>query len=80
MFLSTRRCNREFKLRDKLMKENPERLRGFVLFLAELFQQLEIQASVLVSFADPDPPDPHDFEPPGSGSIGQRYGSGSFYH
>ncbi len=50
MFLSTLRCNREFKLRDKLMKENPERLRGFVLFLAELFQQLEIQASVALSF------------------------------
>jgi hypothetical protein len=34
------------------------------------------------SVADPDPPDPHDFGPPGSGSISQRYrsGSGSFYH
>jgi hypothetical protein len=36
------------------------------------------------SVADPDPPDPHVFGPPGSGSIGQRYGyvsgSGSFYH
>jgi hypothetical protein len=33
---------------------------------------------------DPNPPDPHVFEPPGSGSvsISQRYGSGSgsFYH
>jgi hypothetical protein len=29
---------------------------------------------------DPDPPDPHVFGPPGSGSIIQRYGSGSFYH
>jgi hypothetical protein len=29
---------------------------------------------------DPDSPDPHVFEPPGSGSIIQRYGSGSFYH
>jgi hypothetical protein len=30
----------------------------------------------------PDPPDPHVFGPPGSGSIWQRYGSGSgsFYH
>jgi hypothetical protein len=28
----------------------------------------------------PDPPDPHVFGPPRSGSIGQRYGSGSFYH
>jgi hypothetical protein len=26
---------------------------------------------------DPDPPDPHVFGPPGSGSISQRYGSGS---
>jgi hypothetical protein len=24
-------------------------------------------------------PDPHVFGPPGSGSINQRYGSGSFY-
>jgi hypothetical protein len=35
---------------------------------------------------DPDPPDPHVFGPPGSGSPSQRYGSGScsgsgsFYH
>jgi hypothetical protein len=32
------------------------------------------------SVADPDTPDPHVFGPPGSGSISQRYGSGSFYH
>jgi hypothetical protein len=35
------------------------------------------------SVADPDPnavpPDPHVFGPPGSGSISQRYGSGSGY-
>jgi|LakMenE01Jun11ns_1017448.scaffolds.fasta_scaffold8607414_1 hypothetical protein len=29
---------------------------------------------------DPDPLDPHVFGPPGSGSISQRYGSGSFYN
>jgi hypothetical protein len=28
---------------------------------------------------DPDPPDQHVFGPPRSGSISQRYGSGSFY-
>ncbi len=35
-----------------------------------------------LSVADPDPPDPPVFGPPGSGSISQRYGSGSgsFYH
>jgi hypothetical protein len=32
------------------------------------------------SVPDPDPPDPHVFGPPGSGSTSQRYGSGSFYH
>jgi hypothetical protein len=34
------------------------------------------------SVADPDPPDPHVFGPPGSGSgsTSQRYGSGSFYY
>jgi hypothetical protein len=32
--------------------------------------------------SDPDPSDPYVFGPPGSGSISQRYGSGSvsFYH
>ncbi len=36
----------------------------------------------LTSVADPDPSDPYVFGPPGSGSISQRYGSGSgsFYH
>ncbi len=29
---------------------------------------------------DPDPSDPYVFGPPGSGSISQRHGSGSFYH
>jgi hypothetical protein len=34
------------------------------------------------SVADPDPPDPRVFGPPGSGFTSQRYGSGSgsFYH
>jgi hypothetical protein len=40
------------------------------------------------SVADPDPPDPHIFGPPGSGSTSQMYrygsgscsGSGTFYH
>jgi hypothetical protein len=35
--------------------------------------------TVTRSVADPDP-NPHVFGPPGSGSISQRYGSGSFYH
>ncbi len=33
--------------------------------------------SLFSSVADPDPPDPHVFGPPGSGSTSQRYGSGS---
>ena len=37
------KCNREFKQRESLLADNAERLRGFILFLAELFQQLEIQ-------------------------------------
>jgi hypothetical protein len=32
------------------------------------------------SVVDPDPPDPHVFGPPRSGSTSQRYGSGSFYY
>jgi hypothetical protein len=31
------------------------------------------------SVPDSDPPDPHVFGPPGSGSTSQSYGSGSFY-
>jgi hypothetical protein len=31
----------------------------------------------MVSVGDPDPQDLHVFGPPGSGSISQRYGSGS---
>ena len=42
------KCNREFKLREKMLKDNPEHLRGFVLFLAEIFQQLEIQVGAVV--------------------------------
>jgi hypothetical protein len=34
---------------------------------------------VLHSVANPDP-DPYVFGPPGSGSVSQRYGSGSLYH
>jgi len=42
------KCNREFKLRDTMLRDNPEHLRGFILFLAELFQQLEIQVGAVV--------------------------------
>jgi hypothetical protein len=35
---------------------------------------------LLLSVAVPDPQDPLVFGPPGSGSISQRYGSGSFCH
>ncbi len=37
-------------------------------------------SEVPVSVADPDPPDPHVFGPPGSGSTSQMNGSGSFNH
>ncbi len=36
--------------------------------------------NIFRSVADPDPPAPHVFGPPGSGSTSERYGSGSFYH
>jgi len=42
------KCNREFKQREKLLEDKPDRLRGFLLFLAELFQQLEIQVGAVV--------------------------------
>jgi hypothetical protein len=54
---------------------------------AYIFTLRENRAYILIltgSVADPDPPDPHVFGPPGSrsGSTSQRYGSGSgsFYH
>jgi hypothetical protein len=37
-------------------------------------------SNLVISVANPDPPDPHVFGPPGYGSTRQRYGSGSFYH
>jgi hypothetical protein len=36
-----------------------------------------VEAVLPGSVADPDPPDPNVFGPPGSGSISQTYGSGS---
>jgi hypothetical protein len=46
-----------------------------------LFKKADIYMTGMVclfsSVPDPDPPDPHFFGPPGSGSISQRYGSGS---
>jgi hypothetical protein len=36
-----------------------------------------VENGVEVSVADPDPPYPHVFGPPGSGSTSMRYGSGS---
>jgi len=44
--------------------------------LLRFLAKITIECSV----PDPDPPDPHVFGPPGSGSTSQRYGSGSFYH
>lgn len=42
------KCNSLFKARASLVSERPDRLRGFILFLAELFQQLEIQVGAVV--------------------------------
>jgi len=42
------KCNSLFKSRESLLVEKPDRLRGFTLFLAELFQQLEIQVGAVV--------------------------------
>ncbi len=48
----------------------------FIIFL--LYWSLSGVSCLVISV--PDPPDPHVFWPPGSGSISQRYGSGSFHH
>ncbi len=49
-----------------------------MLEIANLFQyqSLYYMNDIYGSVADPDP-NPHVFGPPGSGSISQRYGSGS---
>ncbi len=45
--------------------------------LSELKICLHWYAIIITSVWDPDPQDPHVFRPPGSGSISQKYGSGS---
>jgi hypothetical protein len=49
---------------------------------ASILRGRELTLPLQSSVADPDPSDPYVFGPPGSlsGSISQRYGSGSFYH
>jgi hypothetical protein len=42
------KCNSLFKSREVLLADSPDRLRGFTIFLAELFQQLEIQVGAVV--------------------------------
>jgi hypothetical protein len=48
----------------------------------EPYTQQQLQVILVVSVPDLDPPDPYVFGSPGSGSISQRYGSGSgsLYH
>ncbi len=47
-----------------------------LLFLQE-FDLFDYLNAVTASVVDPDP---YVFGPPGSGSVSQRYGFGSFYH
>ncbi len=51
-----------------------------ILLLESQYYNKNIGLVSSVADPNPDPPDPHVFGPPGSGSISQRYGSGSFYH
>ncbi len=49
----------------------------------EIFKTFVSSLVVVAGVADPDPSDPYVFFffcPPGSGSISQGYGSGSFYY
>ena len=52
----------------------------YFIFLFEMDQTRHYPLKELCSVGDPDPDpqDPHVFGPPGSGSISQRCGSGSF--
>ncbi len=56
---------------------SPWRTRPVTSFPDLKFPSLIWIFTVSNSVADPDPPDPHVFGPPGSGSTSQRYGSGS---
>jgi hypothetical protein len=50
---------------------------AFFVFFHLLGTVASLLLCVLSSFSDPDPPIPHVFGPPGSGSTSQRCGSGS---
>jgi hypothetical protein len=64
--------------RKKLLKKGPKKVT--IKFIDETWIQIRnlkkcwIRIRIKSSVGDPDP---HIFEPPGSGSIGQRYESGS---
>ncbi len=55
-----------------------------ILYLQHRTKSYCSKDTISVADPNPDPPDPHVFEPAGSESISQRYGSGSvsgsFYH
>jgi hypothetical protein len=61
-------------------------LAGFWSFSQTVLIYFTPASIIFTSVPDPNPdtdlPDPHYFRPPGSGSISQRYGSGSrsFHH
>jgi hypothetical protein len=45
-----------------------------------IFGRISLRYPIYFSVTDPDPSDPYVFGPPGSGSVSQMYGSGSFCH
>ncbi len=52
----------------------------FLNLYTDVKSTVPVPSKITVPGSVPDPPDPHVFGPPGSGSTGQRCGSGSFYH
>ena len=68
---------------DSLLERSRVRHRNRVRYLKERnFVAARSRTNSSVADTNLDPPDPHVFGPPGSGSgsISQSYGSGSFYH
>jgi hypothetical protein len=53
------------------------RYQTFTLIGINIWLLIKVIKTLQASVADPDPPYPRVFGPPGSGSTSQRYGSGS---
>jgi hypothetical protein len=56
------------------------RFAGFTRYESKALILFKVNKKIDVFKSSVVDPDPYVFGPPGSGSVSQRYGSGSFYH